>query len=72
MGGGFRKPRPANKPVAFHPGRGAPDFLAQTRSLFCKVFVETIDLQTTPFLHGGHSFPLLHWAIMRAANEKLT
>jgi hypothetical protein len=52
--GGFQKPRPANKPVALHPRRGASGLFPQTLRIFRKALVEQIDLiETTPLLHGA-------------------
>jgi hypothetical protein len=55
---GFQKPRPADKPVALHPRRGASGLFPQTLRVFRKALVEGIDLfETMPLLHGVlHSF----------------
>jgi hypothetical protein len=50
VGGGFRKPRPANKPVALHSRWGASGFFPQTLGFFQKAVVEGIE--TLPFQHG--------------------
>jgi hypothetical protein len=54
VGGGFRKLRPADKPVALHSRWGASGFFPQTLGFFRKAVVEGIDrFETLPFLHGA-------------------